>query len=733
MTTPPVGRSLGIGLNKISDWSTQLPFVDAFKSARAWLPQNTSTWDTKEPLNLDANGWVRSLPIATATETYRYAGTLLLLTAERRSGRYIVEYDGKGTLDYGLDAKKLKTESQPGRDLIQIDGTRSNGTHLIVRSTDPDNTGDYVRNIRVYHEDDLPLRELGLQFNPAFLQKVKAFGTLRFMDWMRTNFSPIRTWAERPQLHDASWAKKGIPVELMVELANETGCSPWFNMPHQATDEYIRNFATYVRDHLDPRLHAYVEFSNEVWNWQFSQAQYALQQAENLWGKSVSGGYMQWYGVRTAQMSEIWKSVFGTQRDRVVAVLATQTGWQGLEDYALNTPAWVAAGNQPAWKSVDAYAVTGYFSGRLGHAESADTVRSWLTEPDGGFSKAFQQLRSGGLLPGKNQDSVADTLRSFQYQAKVAQKYGLQLVAYEGGQHIVGISGIENDTQLTNFFIALNRRPEMQALYQQLLDGWYQAGGTLFNHFVDVSSSDKWGSWGALESLNQTTSPKYAALMDFISTHNRWWNEPTSGLRVGQYQRGTATHDTLSGGGDGDTLLGGAGNDRLYGHAGNDRVHGESGDDRIEGGSGDDRLAGGDGTDTLIGGDGRDILIGGAGYDTLTGGAGRDYYLFDTGRAFVKTDLAVDAIEFISGDRLVLDTDTFTSGTSFTSVATDADASTNAAFITYSRATGRLFYNQNGAAEGLGTGGKFAYLHSKPALVATDFLVTQDLFTTLLK
>jgi len=36
-------------------------------------------------------------------------------------------------------------------------------------------------------------------------------------------------------------------------------------------------------------------------------------------------------------------------------------------------------------------------------------------------------------------------------------------------------------------------------------------------HFVDVGQPSKWGSWGALEYLDQDGSPKYNALIDFIN------------------------------------------------------------------------------------------------------------------------------------------------------------------------------------------------------------------------
>lgn len=726
------GQSLGIGLNGIADYSTQLPFLNLFKTARSWIPHSDTQWDTQESaqLDLDSNGWVRSLP-ATQTNAqppkYTHVGTLMLTDIPEAypTGRYVVLYDGVGTLNYRGAAQKNEALSSPGRDVIEVNGSGA-GVDLRITQTDPMQTGDYLRNIRVYREADLPLVDLGLEFNPNFLQKIKDFGTLRFMDWMQTNYSNQQEWTQRSTASQANWAtENGVPVEIMVELANQTGTSPWFNMPHQASDAYMRQFAEYVRDHLDPNLKVYVEFSNEVWNWMFPQSQYAVKQAEARWGKDVDAGWMQWYGMRTAQMGQIWKSVFGAQANRVATVISTQTGWKGLENYILNTPAWVKEGNQPAWKSVDAYAVTGYFSGSLGSPENAETVKSWLKLPDGGFANALQQLRSGGLLKGA--DSIADTIASFQYHGEVARQHGLQFVAYEGGQHIVNTETIANtaadNAQLSDFFIALNRRPEMQQLYQELLTGWKAAGGTLFNHFVDVNRPSKYGSWGALENLNQTTSPKYAALTNFMAGNNRWWQETDSATKLGLYQRGGATNDVLTGGELDDIFLAGAGADTVAGGVGNDRIHGEPGNDQINGGIGNDRLVGGEGQDVLQGNEGDDQLNGTVGNDQLDGGLGKDIYQFKTGRIFKTADLGVDQLQFEVGrDRIELGPKTFTAGTTVAVIATDKKAATQSAFIVYSSETGNLFYNQNGTAPGFGTGARFATLANKPKLTAADLL-----------
>lgn len=112
-------------------------------------------------------------------------------------------------------------------------------------------------------------------------------------------------------------------------------------------------------------------------------------------------------------------------------------------------------------------------------------------------------------------------LQEMQNGAAIARKYGLKLVAYEGGQSLAGYGGAENNATLTALFEGANRSPRMYALYTQYLQNWVGAGGDLFLHFTDATAFTKWGSWGSLEYENQdpTTAPKYQALTVFASQY----------------------------------------------------------------------------------------------------------------------------------------------------------------------------------------------------------------------
>jgi Ca2+-binding RTX toxin-like protein len=159
-----------------------------------------------------------------------------------------------------------------------------------------------------------------------------------------------------------------------------------------------------------------------------------------------------------------------------------------------------------------------------------------------------------------------------------------------------------------------------------------------------------------------------------------------------------------------------------------------AGADRIIGNGLDNRLFGGAGNDILTGGIGNDTLVGGAGNDILTGGAGNDVFSFTGNAAFTSASQGLDTIQDfgIGNDKISLSKSVFASLTSvvgqgfsvaneFAVVEDDDLVGTSNGLIVYSQSSGSLYYNQNGAAAGFGTGGEFAILATAPSLNASNF------------
>jgi hypothetical protein len=109
----------------------------------------------------------------------------------------------------------------------------------------------------------------------------------------------------------------------------------------------------------------------------------------------------------------------------------------------------------------------------------------------------------------------------------------VRLLAYEGGQHMVGVAGAENDAALNTLFDNFNRDPRIKQLYLDYLATWKNARGELFVHFNDVSRYTRWGRWGALEYVAQPRgeSPKFDALMRFIELNPVWWTARAQAAR----------------------------------------------------------------------------------------------------------------------------------------------------------------------------------------------------------
>ena len=552
---PNTQSPLGINLEAVTYYSTEFPFINNFLTASQWITHSDTTWDTNEEqyANLDANGWPITLISVneSSRQQYNSLGVVLFLGGFNTSngyypgGRYIVLYDGRGTLTYGLDATLVRRS--PGRDEINVVPSK-NGIDLRITVTDPKHTGDYVHNVRLVSADNEAAIKAGQIFNPKFLEFIQHFRALRFMDWLQTNGSAIRLWSDRPLPSQAFFGtRKGVPIEVAVEAANAISADAWLNVPAMADDHYITQMATLVHGLLGSTQKVYVEYSNEVWNASFSQYDYALSQGKALWptptlahalahmlglswrGAGGSGGY-EWnrnfYGMRTAQMCDLWKAAWRSDSGRVICVLGAQAAWSFSATEALKCPYWTQ-GAPCSGHGINAVAIAPYMGGEVPSA--------WTSHTDGGLADLFQSIYSqndpsipkGGFLAqvgGWEQD----------FARNVSEPYKLPLIAYEGGQTFANGSTAALDT----LYVAANVDPGIAQAYAKYFQQWKSLGGQLFVYYNDVGVGGKYGSWGAIQSLMQTTvplssaPPKWQAIQNFISSTPCWWTNCVSTAQV---------------------------------------------------------------------------------------------------------------------------------------------------------------------------------------------------------
>ncbi|MDX2111522.1 MAG: hypothetical protein SFY80_14925 [Verrucomicrobiota bacterium] len=512
--------SIGMNLAGVPSYADDWTFVDAFKIARNWWSQRPgSPFGEGGPLNVDADGWVISL------DGTQYAETVMLdaVSGIAPAGTYVMLYEGEGTFTFSGNVTSV-TPSGAGRILLNVNP--GGNIWLRIMSTNPAN---YPRNIRII----LPGFEnsyASQPFDPGFIQLWKGHRLIRFMDWMATNGSLQQNWSQRNKVgrHAPSG---GVPLEDIVRLCNTLQCDGWINIPHQATDDYIKKTAILFRTGVDmgaidvsgvegvdwqlsqgvqtveplsSNLKLYLEYSNEVWNGMFDQATYAGQQ-----GVALGLAAQTWeaaplfYARRSKQLFQIFEQVFGGV-SRLQRVLAWQVGsGTTMMDF------------ENAYQYADCVAYAPYFGGYLGSATTQDTVSTWTVDQvldacEMDIARSMATVRR----------HVADATARTNLQGKP-----LRTVCYEAGQHLVGTQGAENNLALTALFHTANRAPRMGDLYRLYLNSWRDAGGAEMCIFSSMGGYSKWGSWGVLENHAQDiwTKPKYAAIRQFMSANLPWW------------------------------------------------------------------------------------------------------------------------------------------------------------------------------------------------------------------
>ena len=621
--------------------------LNLFHGADAWITFDANGNEIRNQVAVDSQGWLTDLPVLNGQPQTVYAN--IFYTKVMPAGDYIVEWTGEGTLSTYSEMEPLGGN----KFRIKFEGsseTQENGITLFIESTDPNDNGNYIRDIKVYNERHSDLIALGENFDPNWFQAIDDFRVLRTHDWQGTNYSQVTD----PTLNDftsdqAFWVRegRGMPIELLVEVANEARSDLWINIPHGATDAYMLEVAQYVKDNLTADLRLYVEYTNEYWSDGFDQHQYLIDKGQAQFG-SAPFANAQAYGARASQMTQIFKQVFGSEQPRLIPVVT-------LDDTALTTaealtmlttPAYVAQGGlSPLDAGIKFLGTDGYLTWFNTDPAVDQMVDEWMAQPDGGFGSArdflLDQL-SGSLLP------------NWQAGRALADQYGLSFGVYEGGALLLnGSYTAPGAARFTEFNERFQLSQEMREVYEAELAAWQSAGSGPFAWYSDAGRWGPWGDYGLWNAPDFIPELRTEAIIEANANIAAWWsgdNRPASAFENGKYDIGTAGADVMTGTGLADRLYAIEGSDTLYGLAGADRLVGGKDADILYGGSGGDDLYGGAGKDNLKGDAGNDtfhFLGAGAdlGLDLAYGGTGADTVSFTSLTTAVWVDLAHIGVE----------------------------------------------------------------------------------------
>ncbi|MEO6434782.1 MAG: PA14 domain-containing protein, partial [Tepidisphaeraceae bacterium] len=501
---------IGAGLDQIRDYSMGQVFVDLAKQARTPSRPNLGP-----AAALDANGWAAEDFMTILSTGYKDQAHLL-------NGTYKVSFTGQADLSTwitpgGQIQNKVynAATNTTTADLIVAAAESNDNWYIALQfinsRRDPGgatNTG--ITNLKVirpgYAADTTQF------FQNGYLEHLKQFGVLRFMDWGATNNNQVVDWSQRTTPGSARQSStSGVAWEYAIDLANQLDKDVWINLPAKANDAYVQQLAQLLKDNLEPDRVVYIEYSNEVWNGIFSQNQenLAMAQAEVAAGNSMLNAdgetnqiYWGWRRVanRLKQISDIFGDVWGGSEinARVRPVLAGQHSNPDVIRHGIEFIERTCGAPSQFFYGL---AVAPYIA--MGSIDD--------TNPNMTVQEIIDKLQ-GSATSNANRFHTHDTF---------ARRYGLANLAYEGGPDVAG------PNNLTNKKLAM-LDSRMKAVIASYLDGWYRAGGGLFEWFVagpTVYSVN--GMWGVTNHPEDLDSPKAEALADIAAN-------PRTPLQFGQ-------------------------------------------------------------------------------------------------------------------------------------------------------------------------------------------------------
>jgi hypothetical protein len=529
-TGPPV---LGTNLAFLRANSGEYPFVNVFKTSTPWVSILNGQFGAGSLDEVD--GEILSLLPGQEAATFLFQSNI----GRYPAGDYIVLYDGDGDLEYEGSGRIHTHRSTPGRDVVHVD-PRLGELHIVLTRTNPamplsnirvlmpggacssdpyqacKGTGDPVCGtgtcdlFETHHATQI--------FHPTFLNNIRRFGVLRFMDWMETIEGGFTDFSQYTEESDVRW--NPAPIEIIAELGNRIGADIWVNVPHDASGAFITEMANRLHGRLDPARKVWVEFSNEVWNPAYPSfmdvteagcaahpglaCEAGLDPNDGVlcdghrsaaWFPNCEEARIRETSERTVDAWRLFDTVFGGST-RLVRVMSSQSGESDLHDGLLQ---W-----QSAHQDTDVLATAAYFGVPLGGN---------LAVPGWDLDTLF------GALDTDIQDTILLMKSDFYFLE--ANYPTIPVVHYEGGQHLQAFGpitdpGMEDDLwEMNTLFDDANQDPRIGSLYDELFNAWSQTASPLFCHFTNVHTRQPWSRFGALEYQDQPhgDSIKYQALM----------------------------------------------------------------------------------------------------------------------------------------------------------------------------------------------------------------------------
>jgi len=280
----------------------------------------------------------------------------------------------------------------------------------------------------------------------------------------------------------------------------------WLNVPISADDDYVTQLATLVKNGngytagLNPNLHVYVEYSNEVWNGGFD-----LYYWNHVQAAAAGLSDIQQYVKRSVQVAKLFQGVYGAAAMKTT--VRPVVLWQYHTELSMfDALAWVEQPAQRTALGINKVSDVLYGAGQAGYNDPSDT-------------SSVADIMSTMWTDGS--DGIR---RDFIGWQALCSYFGLQQVNYESGPSLNGAgstSGSWPPPVADHLGASATRDARIADVEANFyLNDYFAVGGQLINFFAMRGSVSPWGDWLLVEnfsSLNFDT-PKMRGVKSVLAS-----------------------------------------------------------------------------------------------------------------------------------------------------------------------------------------------------------------------